>query len=181
LEDEDAFYKRWLVVSFNLRKNCIFCGEKIEKDVKLLEKLTTDEELSGLLYLAVVAAQRLLLKGRFTKSPDIETVREEYERKANPVKAWASARCILYEEYETDKDRIQEDFEDYCYRNKLPAFNRVHLARELTSLYNVRDVKKGPRGNQKHMWKGVALRKDLRASGQLDLRLYSDTDELKDE
>jgi P4 family phage/plasmid primase-like protien len=181
LEDEDAFYKRWLVVSFNLRKNCIFCGEKIEKDVKLLEKLTTDEELSGLLYLAVVAAQRLLLKGRFTKSPDIETVKEEYERKANPVKAWASARCILYEEYETDKDRIQEDFEDYCYRSKLPAFNRVHLARELTSLYNVRDVKKGPRGNQKHMWKGVALRKDLRASGQLDLGLYGDTDELKDE
>ena len=181
LEDEDAFYKRWLVVSFNLRKNCLFCGTRIEKDIELLEKLTTEEELSGLLYLAVKAAQRLLLKGRFTKSPYIETVKEEYEKKANPVKAWASARCIFYEEYETDKDRIQEDFEDYCYRKKLPAFNRVHLARELNSLYKVRDVKKGSRGNQKHMWKGIALRKDLRANGQLDLGLYHDTDEAEEE
>ena len=181
LEGQDAFYKRWLVVSFNLRKNCLFCRKKIEKDVKLLEKLTTEEELSGLLYLAVVAAQRLLLKDRFTKSPDIETVKEEYEKKANPVKAWASARCIFYEECETDKDRIQKDFEDYCYRNKLPALNRVHLARELTSLYNVRDVRKGSRDNQKHMWKGIALRKDLRANGQLDLGLYGDTDEAEEE
>ncbi len=74
---------------------------------------------------------------------------------------------------------MQEDFEDYCYRNKLPAFNKVHLARELASLYNIRDVKNGSRGSQKHMWKGIALREDLRASGQLDLGLYGDTDEVK--
>jgi P4 family phage/plasmid primase-like protien len=177
-DDEDAFYKRWFVVSFNLRKSCLFCDEKIERDPNLLEKLTTDEELSGLLYLAIKAAQRLLLRGRFTKSPSIEATQEEYERKANPVKAWSDVRCIISEEYETDKERMEEDYEDFCYRNKLPVLNRVHLARELKKIYSskIEDMKRGSRGNQKHYWKGIGLRKDLRESGQLDLMGIDDHD-----
>jgi putative DNA primase/helicase len=179
--DEDAFYKRWFVVSFNRRKKCLFCGGKLEIDRNLINRLTTEEEMSGLLYLVVKAAQRLLLKGGFTKFPTIEQTQAEYERKANPVKAWGEARCIFYEEYETDKDRLEQDYEEYCNRKKLPRINRVHLARELKRLFQVEPARKGPRGNRKHMWKGVGLRKDLRASGQLDLSVYGDTDELEEE
>jgi hypothetical protein len=137
--------------------------------------------MSGLLYLAVKAAQRLLLKHRFTKDPDIEQIQQEYERKANPVKAWGDARCIFYGEYETDKDRLEQDYEDYCNRKKLPKVNRVHLARELKRLFRVEDARKGPRGDRKHVWKGVGLRKDLRASGQLDFDVYGDNDELEED
>jgi putative DNA primase/helicase len=182
ISDEDAYYKRWFVVSFNLRKRCFFCGEKIEKDPNLLDKLTTEEELSGLLYLAVMAAQRLLSKSKFTKSPSIEAIQEEYEKKANPVKAWASARCIFYEEYETEKDRLEADFEEYCERKKLPAVNnRIQLGRELKSLYNIEDKKVGPKYDRKHVWKGIALRKDLRDKGQIDLEVWGDTDEIEEE
>jgi putative DNA primase/helicase len=181
IQDEDAFYKRWLVISFNLHKNCLFCRQKIEKDPNLLEKLTTEEELSGLLYLAVKAAQRLVTRRRFAKSPSIEAVTEEYEKKANPVKAWASARCIIYEDYETDKERLEKDYEEYCLRKKLPNINRVHLGRELNRLYRVRDGRVGPKGNQTHVWKGIALRKDLRAKGELDLFVYGNTDEVEEQ
>jgi phage/plasmid-associated DNA primase len=39
--DEDAFYKRWFVVSFNLRQKCLFCGKKLEIERRLIDKLTT--------------------------------------------------------------------------------------------------------------------------------------------
>jgi P4 family phage/plasmid primase-like protien len=182
ISDEDAFYKRWFVVSFNLRKRCFFCGEKIEIDRNLISKLTTEEELSGLLYMAVMAAQRLLAKGRFVRSPSIETIQEEYEKKANPVKAWASARCIISMDYDTDKDVLAADFAEYCDRKKLPSIqNRIEFGRELKSLYDVIDAKVGSKGNQKHIWRGIALRKDLRAKGQIDLEVWDDTDEVEEE
>ena len=74
---ENAYYKRWILVSFNLRKNCYFCKKPIVKDPDLLEKLTTDEELSGLLNLALISARRLLAKRRFVKSPTTEEIRED--------------------------------------------------------------------------------------------------------
>jgi P4 family phage/plasmid primase-like protien len=184
ISDEDAFYKRWFVVSFNLHKKCFFCGQEIVKDPNLLEKLTTEDEdeLSGLLYLVVKAAQRLLARKRFAKSPTIETVMEEYERKAKPVKAWVEARCIVYEDYETDKDKLERDFEEYCQRKKLPSINnRIQLGRELNLYYRVTDGKRGPRGNQTHVWKGIALRKDLRARGELDLNVYGEKEEVEEE
>ncbi|MDQ3851514.1 MAG: phage/plasmid primase, P4 family, partial [Thermoproteota archaeon] len=181
--DEDAFYKRWFVVSFSRRKKCLFCRkELVGMDRKLVEKLTTEEEMSGLLYLAVKAAQRLLLKGKFSKEPTIEQIQEEYEKKAKPVKAWANARCVVYQEYETEKERLEEDYEEYCNRKKLPTLNRIHLARELKSISDsIEDVKRGPRGKQKHYWKGIGLRKDLKASGQLGLDdIHGDVEEVEE-
>jgi phage/plasmid-associated DNA primase len=182
IQDEDAFYKRWFVVSFNLRKTNLFFnrtkkennnnekkGAIIEIDRELISKLTTDEELSGLFYLAIKAAQRLLANGRFTKWPNIETITKEYEKKADPVKAWVFANCALSPEYETEKETLEADFDEYCESRKLPILNRVHLGRELNKLPNVRDGKTGPKTNRKPVWKGIALRKDLRKSGQLGL------------
>ena len=61
---ENAYYKRWVLINFNLRKNCYFCKKLIVKDPDLVENLTTEEELSGLLNLALISARRLLSKRR---------------------------------------------------------------------------------------------------------------------
>jgi P4 family phage/plasmid primase-like protien len=174
ITNEDAFYKRWFVVSFNLK-------EGIEIDRNLLEKITTDEELSGLLYLAIMTARCLIIRGRFSKNPSIWEVTEEYQKKANPVKAWASVRCIIYEGYETDKDRLEADFMEYCARKKLPSIkSRIQFGRELARL-GVKDETAGSKDKNKHVWKGIALRKDLREKGQLDLDVWDDTyDEVED-
>lgn len=180
LEDESAFYKRWFVVSFNLRKTNYFTGQKIEKDPEIVKKLVKEEEMSGLLYLAVKAAKRILANGGFSYRPDIETVREQYLRKAKPVKAWADACCAFSSEYQegVDKHRIYANFVDYCNRKGLPAVYISILGRELHSPeYGVTDAKKGSRGNQTHVWKGIMLRKDLRAAGQLG---FDEPEELED-
>lgn len=194
LEDEDdAFYRRWDVVGINLRKTCFFnertkyslvkndrcrfCAEtnrRIEKDPKLLEKLVEDEEaMSGLLSLAIQSAMRLLRNNGFTHRPDIETVREQYLRKAEPVKAWADACCVfdIFRFSEgVDKQRMHSNFVAYCHKHGgLPTVDIAHLARKLKSLYSIGDRHVGPRGDRKHVWTGIMLRKDLREKGQLGL------------
>ena len=93
-EDDGAFYRRWIPKSVNLRKTCFYhcnesrgrknkacfmCSGKVERDPYLVEKLIADEdEMSGLLFLAVQSARFLLVNKRFSYNPDTETIREEY-------------------------------------------------------------------------------------------------------
>ena len=136
IQDEDAFYKRWYVVSFNLRKTSLFSGKEIEIDRELISKLTSEQETFRLAISGCQGrhTQRLLAKGRFTKVSDIETIMNEYEKKADPVKAWVLTNCALSPGYETEKDKpLEADFAPSCQTRKLPILNRVHLGRRLTT------------------------------------------------
>ena len=67
-EDVDnSYYRRWILIPFYLRKKCFFCNKQIVKDPDLSEKLTTEEELSGLLNLVLKAPQRLPTKTKIRK------------------------------------------------------------------------------------------------------------------
>jgi putative DNA primase/helicase len=162
---ENAYYKRWLLISFNLRKNCYFCKWPIVKDPDLLEKLTTDEELSGLLNLALISARRLLAKRRFVKSPTTEQTRERYQRLSDPVKAWLDDRCVLGVQYETDKQKAHSDFISYCWDKRLNRMEINALGREL-SKHNIYDKRTGTGSDRVHLWSGLALRSNLREDGQ---------------
>ena len=162
---ENAYYKRWMLTPFNLRKNCFFCKKPIVKDPDLTEKITTDEELSGLLNLVLISARRLLAKRRFVKSPMTEQVRERYQRMSDPVKAWLDYRCVLGAQYETDKQELHSDFISYCWEKKLNRLEINALGREL-SKYNVHDKRIGTGNDRIHVWSGMALRSNLREDGQ---------------
>jgi putative DNA primase/helicase len=194
-DEDDAYFRRWDVIGVNRRKTCFFnqrtkysllvkdrcplCAKtngRIEKDATVLERILEDkEEMEGLLYLAIKSAMRLLDKGGFTHRPDIETIREEYLRKAEPVKAWVDARCVISRDYTegVDRERLFADFEEHCYSNKLIPTNVVHLGRKLRKLYGegiIGDKYVGPKkGPRKHHWTGIMLREDLREAGQLGL------------
>jgi putative DNA primase/helicase len=110
---ENAYYKRWILISFNLRKYCYFCKKPTVKDPDLIERLTTDEELSGLLNLALISA-----------TPTSEQTRDRYQRLSDPVKAWLDDRCVLGAQYETDKQEAHSDFINYCWDKRL---NRLEI------------------------------------------------------
>jgi putative DNA primase/helicase len=162
---ENAYYKRWILVSFNLRKYCCFCKRPIVKDPDLLEKLTTDEELSGLLNLALISAKRLLAKRRFVKFPTTEQTRDRYQRLSDPVKAWLDDRCVFGPQYETDKQEAHSDFIGYCWDKRLNRMEINALGREL-SKHNVYDKRTGTGSDRVHLWSGLALRSNLREGGQ---------------
>ena len=83
-----AYYKRWLILAFERSFT------EGTKDTDLIHKLTTDEELSGLLNMALVGLRQLEKEGGF-RDIAVEDVKRDYERKSNTVKAFLEDRCMM--------------------------------------------------------------------------------------
>jgi putative DNA primase/helicase len=91
-ESEDqsyAYFKRWIIFMFDKT----FQGQ--EKDTNIIEKLTTDVELAGLLNLALIALKQLNKDNGFVHSDDIKTVRKEYNKNANTMVTFLADQCNL--------------------------------------------------------------------------------------
>jgi len=91
-DNSEAFFRRWIIIVFPN----VFTGE--DADPQILDKLTTEEELSGLLNLALTGLKRLLKNGVFSHSKTTEEIKEDYIRKSSPIAAFAMD-CL-----ETDSD-----------------------------------------------------------------------------
>jgi P4 family phage/plasmid primase-like protien len=153
--EDTSYYKRWIIVVFALRQYCFFCGKKIVKDPDILDKLTTEEELSALLNMVLIAARRLLSRRRFVRSPSIEDIRAKYQALADPVKAWIDERCMLGSEYIGDKKLLQSDYYDYCTKNNIKRRLELNaLGRELAK-YGIYGKQIGL--EREHVWSGIAL------------------------
>jgi putative DNA primase/helicase len=82
-DKSDAFYRRWMI--FHLDKQYLYGKE----DVNLFKKLTTPEELSGLLNIALVGLSRLV------HDRTIDDIRRDYEIHTNDVNAFLHEECIV--------------------------------------------------------------------------------------
>jgi putative DNA primase/helicase len=122
-EDTIAFYRRFIILNFDK----IFIGKDV--DTNLLEKLTTPEELSGLLNLALGALQRLLENRVFSHSKSIEETRKEYIRTADSTQAFLEE---MTEISDSQEDYVREDvlysrYIAYCSYHKLPKQRKANL------------------------------------------------------
>ncbi len=117
LDDTAAFFRRWNI----LPCNNVFTGEKCNP--KILEELTTPEELSGLLNWALDGLNRLLDTGRFSTSEDLDELRAQYIRKSNSAKAYIEEKL----DYSNDSEDIIPEAELYqkfvffCQNEGLPS------------------------------------------------------------
>lgn len=84
---EYAFYRRWIIIPFTRTFEA-------DKDTALLDRLTTPEELSGLLNLALVALRYLLREGEFPPT-SVRQIQQEYESHASTIKAFLEKCCKI--------------------------------------------------------------------------------------
>jgi putative DNA primase/helicase len=78
VDDSYVYFSRWVIMPFNHT----FEGEN--KDVNLLEKLTRDAVLSGLLIWALAMLRQLEMEGGFQHS-DINEVKKQYQLGAGKI------------------------------------------------------------------------------------------------
>jgi phage/plasmid-associated DNA primase len=82
--------------------------------------LTTQEELSGLLNLALIALRKLHLDGRFG-DVSVELIRQQYEENANTVKAFLNTKCAIdltEPEYYTLTTNVYNEYIIFCKERK---------------------------------------------------------------
>ena len=120
-EDTVAYYRRFLILP--LTKKFI---PGINADLNLVKKLTTPEELSGLLNYALEGRSRLLAQGRFTNSKTVDETRVQYIRTADSCQAFIEEMTEIDsspDAFITD-EILYKEYVSYCRENRLPVIQR---------------------------------------------------------
>jgi P4 family phage/plasmid primase-like protien len=127
-DDTYAFYSRWILIEFQN----IFIVEKGTADPDLEAKLTIEEELSGLLNLALAGLKRLRENGwRFSYSKTVEDVEVMYKRNANPVLAFLMDECEAAPEEHVEKTILQHRFNEYAKKHNIRPLSTTAFAKLL--------------------------------------------------
>lgn len=156
-----AYYKRWLILAFEKSYT------EGSKDPNLIQKLTTPEELSGLLNLALIALRHLEKEGGFRDIP-VEEVKRDYERKSNTVKAFLQEMCLINlgaPEFLIRTGEFHEEYRKFCRQRKERPLDAnifgVELKKEGIERDRLRD-----HGSREYYYFGVQLLSYLRGQNQ---------------
>lgn len=154
---DDSFYRRWMIIQCALREKHYFSGKPIVKDPKLLEKLCTKENLSGLFNLVAISARRLMQKQRFCKTMPTDQTRELYEKLSNPVQMWLDANLDIDGDKELPVDEGYRNYVTFCKDRKIGVTTKEWLGKELGHLGFVPE-QRGTGKDKKRVWIGLGTR-----------------------
>jgi len=148
-EADDAFYGRWLILPY---VNSCYGNE----DATLTKRLTTPEELSGILNMALNGLKRL--RSNNWKFSYTLTGSDVYERLSNPVVAFLKDGYQASDIGRITKTDLARDYGEWAKKNGMPpmpsmiAFNKLIRAQNVIP---VDDCWIGLRGNQVEGWIGL--------------------------
>ena len=154
-----AYFRRWLIIPFPNR------FEGAEADTDILAKMTTPQELSGLLNLAIEGLRRLTERGRFEEPETVATAMDSYQQSADPLVAFLKERCACdVPGAEVGKTELYEAYTEFCheegtkYVESRSDFN-TRLQQQFPEMREARRRRKGP--NPVWCWVGgPCLRED---------------------
>ncbi|HXG07336.1 MAG TPA: phage/plasmid primase, P4 family [Nitrososphaera sp.] len=153
-----AYFRRWVIIPF------FRTFEGKNRDETLKEKLTTEEELSGLLNLALKGLKKLRDEHGF-KDDDVEEIKRQYELGASRIKTFIEEECILQPENENlwiESDKLREAFKAYCEKEGTSFINERKLGEELKAL-GISHKQKRIGRDKRYCYFGIALKKDCLA------------------
>lgn len=133
-----------------------------EKDTGLIDKLTTQDELSGLLNLALFALKQLIRDNGFAYIDDIKTVTKDYTSDADSITKFLEEKCAITgkdEDYKICRDLWSAYF-NFCKQNNLhcKAFNVFGM--ELSDKITKRRIR--IKGELEHCYIGIKLKDETK-------------------
>jgi putative DNA primase/helicase len=155
-EDEGyAYFKRWLIFHFERS----FVGE--ERDTRLIDKITTTEEQSGLLNLALIFLRQLIHDNEFSEADDIGTVQQDYELNSNTVMSFVNEICEITKNEDDDiicRD-LYDEYTRYCKTNKIAAIRDNVFGSELTLLH-IKRYRRRIDSSLEYVYSGIKLKSE---------------------
>jgi P4 family phage/plasmid primase-like protien len=157
-DESDAFFRRKVILSFPNK----FEGDRgpNRDDPDLLKKLTTEEEISGVFNVLMMALKRLLTQNRiFTREKTIEQRRERYTTAASPIEAFLED-AIAEDSVVSDtvvKERLYQAYKRFCNKHNLAILSKENLGKILKKKYK---EDREPSGKRQTLWKGMKLKEE---------------------
>lgn len=164
-DNSAGFWSRWILIKFpytfveekeykeldeNNKKN-----KKI-KNPHIINEILSDEELSGLLNLALKGLKRIQKNKSFSYSSSAEEVRNTWVRQSDSFTAFAMD--FLKEDYDgkINKNLMRKTYSKYCRKYKLKNTSDVSIKITLENLFGVVSGQHSTTGER--YWEGVTLK-----------------------
>jgi len=154
----DAFFRRWIIVEFPYK----FTDKKNDghknKDPQILDKITTEEEMSGLFNWAVEGLKRVLENGKFSTSAHTEEIKEKWMSQTNPIEIFIEKYCEFESQAEVPKDDFQNAVNKFAQKNGAETKKKAQITKKLAKTVPSFDTTR-PRidGNRENCYKGIVV------------------------
>lgn len=152
-DDSLAYFRRWHIITFPNS----FEGAKDDK--ALIDRITSDDELCGLLNVALEGLQALLQSGEFTNATSAESMQDRYSRLSDSVYAFVQDCIDISPIGQVVKQVAFERFLSYCKENRLPVVTDKTFFSRMPRHCAVEDVKVTVDNKRLHCWNGIMFRK----------------------
>jgi len=165
----DAYFRRWVIIKFPNTFN------EETTDPNLLSKLTTEDELGGLLNWALVGLRRLLENGKFSYSQTQEDVKREYIKLSDSLRAFATEFCGRggVEDYVTKEDFFGK-YQEFCETEGIETKSKALIGRRLPTILPF--VRAGIRvvdDKKTRVWNNLVFRKDINSIDTQDTLFFN--------
>lgn len=154
-DDDTAYYKRWIVLVFDN----VFDNANKETNKTIIDDITDDDELSGMLNWAIDGLKRVLKNQQFSYNKDLSEIKNLMDRNSSDISKFVQD-CFTKGDYKDwlSKDEMFEHYAEYCELNDFTINSKEMLGRKLPNLCNW--LFEG-RAGQSTGWRGVKI-KDIK-------------------
>jgi putative DNA primase/helicase len=150
-----AFFRRWIIIEYPNE----FPEDSPDTDPHILEKLTTEEELSGLLNWALQGLRRVLENGRFSTTEPMKEIEKKWIIQTDSLRAFCNIALEKQpESYIVKKDLWETAYQDFCERYDIYSVKQGNMTKRLpTILPYVKQVRVRKIEGLPRCWKDVGF------------------------
>jgi putative DNA primase/helicase len=156
LDSSDAWFRRWKITEF------IQEFEKDKCDPDLPAKLTSPQELSGILNLVLATMKDLIARSKFAHDDDIDLTRESWMLKADHLRRFIDATLEQEPSVDTPRQAVYDAYTKWCYENGIV---NVYSQRKFNDVFKTKipvsqsQPKPGGKGTKSiECWRGVKFK-----------------------
>ena len=135
-----GYLRRWLAVPFDTTL------DDTTIDPALLDKLTTPEELSGLLNRAVAEHRQLLESGRLTETEKMARAKDEFDQASDSTRLFLEECVEESSPYdEIDRTVLYSAYKDWCVFNRINPVSPQRLYKSVWDIFRIKTHKRTDR------------------------------------
>ena len=163
-----GFWDRWVLLEFPF---AFVTQKEIDsnpdnqklklRDEGIIDKITTDEELSGLLNKFLEGLSRLIIQKGFSVTKGTEEVKNLWIRKSNSFMAFCMDSIKSDFERFITKQEIRRRFNIYCKKYKLKGTSDKAIKATLEDLFGATEDRRVIDGDLKYIWAGISFKSSL--------------------
>lgn len=127
-DTSSAFWRRWVIINFPNT----FPKEK--RDPNILSKLTTEDELSGLLNWAIEGLRRILVNNGFSTTKSREAIEKEWVTRTDSLRAFISEFIEVNKDYALEKEDFYEKYCLFCESVDVVPISKEKIGRRIQQI-----------------------------------------------